>query len=77
MDKMDYFIAKHGMGTFILLIVLTVIVCLAISFGISSLLVYIACWAFGFHFTWKLAIGVYVVLALIGGFLKSNVTTNK
>ena len=48
-----------------LILVLTIIVAVAIGFGITSGLLYGICWAFGFKFTWKLAIGVYLVLVLI------------
>lgn len=57
--------------TFIL--VLTFIVAVVIGFGITSGILYGICWAFGFKFTWKLAIGVYLVLILLKAiFSRSN-----
>lgn len=49
--------------TFILII--TILVTVAFSFGITSGLLYGICWALNFKFTWKLAIGIYLILVFI------------
>ena len=38
----------------------------AIGFGITGLIIKGICWAFGFAFSWKLAFGVWLILALVG-----------
>ena len=37
-----------------------------ISFGITGLIIKGICWAFGFAFSWKLAFGIWLILALVG-----------
>ncbi len=44
-----------------------VAICYGISFGITGLIIKGICWAFGFAFSWKLAFGIWLILALIGG----------
>ena len=38
---------------------------IAFSFLLNTGLIWIACWAFGWTFTWKLAIGIYVVEVIL------------
>lgn len=38
---------------------------IAFSFFLNTGLIWIACWAFGWTFTWKLAIGIYVVEVIL------------
>lgn len=49
----------------------------AVSFGFTALLVYAACWAFAFTFTWKIAFGVWAVLLLVRGIFSVTVTNKK
>lgn len=57
------------------LVLLVVAVCAIIGFFITSGLVWLVCWAFGFTFSWKLAVGVYAVMALISAAVKSNTSS--
>lgn len=41
----------------------------AIMFGITALIVKGICWAFDFAFTWKLAVGVWLILILLRTFI--------
>lgn len=54
-----------------------VIALLLASFGFTALLVKCLCWAFRYAFSWKIAFGIWILLTLIGGALKSNVTVKK
>lgn len=51
-------------GIIVTLIILAVFY--GISFGITGLIIKGICWAFGFAFSWKLAFGVWLILALVG-----------
>lgn len=51
-------------GIIITLIILAVFY--GISFGITGLIIKGICWAFGFAFSWKLAFGIWLILALVG-----------
>lgn len=52
--------------------ILTVLFICALSFLLTSGLVWVVCWAFGFVFTWKIAIGIWVVLLILQSVFKSN-----
>ena len=52
--------------------IIALIALLALSFLLTSGLVWLVCWAFSFTFTWKLAVGVYAVIALLGGVFKNT-----
>lgn len=49
----------------ILFFILAVIIGIPISFSITALFVKIICWAFGFNFTFKMAIGIWALIFLI------------
>ena len=51
-------------GIIVTLIILAVFY--GISFGITGLIIKGICWAFGFAFSWKLAFGIWLILALVG-----------
>ena len=51
-------------GIIVALIIVTI--CYGISFGITGLIIKGICWAFGFTFSWKLALGIWLILALVG-----------
>lgn len=53
-------------------VLIGLIVFWVISFCFSSLIVYGICWAFGFSFTWKLAIGIWLILTVLKNVLSSN-----
>lgn len=48
-----------------LVVSLIVLVCYALSFFGTALAVWVVCWAFSLAFSWKIAIGIWVVLALL------------
>ena len=48
-----------------LAIFLLIIALMAISFLITGVLLAIACWAFGWTFSWKVALGVYAIICLL------------
>lgn len=58
----------------ILLFILAVIVGILISFSITALFVKIICWAFGFNFTFKIAIGIWALIFLISSAFRINVS---
>ena len=45
---------------------------IGLSIGVVGLFTKIACWAFGFVFSWKLAVGVWSVLMLASWALKPS-----
>lgn len=51
-------------GIIVTLIILAVFY--GISFGITGLIIKGICWAFGLAFSWKLAFGIWLILALVG-----------
>ena len=50
----------------IIVFLVIVAICYGISFGITGLIIKGICWAFGFAFSWKLAFGIWLILALVG-----------
>ena len=61
-----------GKGKESMIYIIVFIALLALSFLFTSGLVWLVCWAFSFTFTWKLAVGVYAVIALLGGVFKNT-----
>lgn len=58
--------------------VLLIIVAVAISFLATAGIIGLICWAFGMAFIgWKICFGIWLILMLIGGAFKSNVTVKK
>lgn len=51
-------------GIIVTLVILAIFY--GISFGITGLIIKGICWAFGFAFSWRLALGIWLILALIG-----------
>lgn len=45
---------------------------IVLSVGITAALVKIVCWAFGIPFMWRYAIGIWALLALVGGFFRNG-----
>ena len=60
-----------------LIVILIYLVCLGVSFLATSGLIRIVCWAFSLAFSWKIALGVWVVLCILGGLFKVNVHVEK
>ncbi len=51
---------------YFLLGIIAIILVVGISFTMASLLIYGVCWAFGLSFTFKYAIGGYLLIVLLG-----------
>ena len=45
---------------------------IGISIGLTGLFLKIVCWAFGFAFTWRLAVGVWAVIVMASWAFKPN-----
>lgn len=58
------------MKTF-LFIVLTILAFEGLSFIISAGLIWVVAWAFGFAFSWKLAIGLWIIWSIALGLFRS------
>lgn len=63
-------------GTIILAIAIIIFAC-AVSFGITSVLIYGICWAFNFAFSWKIAFGIWLLMALLSSTFKVIVKEEK
>lgn len=50
---------------------------LAISFICTAGLVYLVCWGFGIAWSWKISVGVWAALFLIGSAVKTTVSKTK
>ena len=48
-----------------ILAIAIIVIALGFSFGITALLYYGICWAFGWTFTWKFAFGIWLGICLI------------
>jgi len=60
-----------------LIVILIYLACLGVSFLATSGLIRIVCWAFSLAFSWKIAVGVWIILCIIGGLFKVNVHVEK
>lgn len=62
---------NFGMKALLIFIVIVMFVgAMLIDYLVCALIVYSICWCFGFMFTFKLALGVYLVYLLIRGIFK-------
>ena len=55
----------------ILVAIIAILIATAIDFLIAAGIVWIVCKCFDFIFTWKIAIGVWIILLFIHNFIKS------
>ena len=53
-------------------VVLVIIAAIAISLLFTAGLVYGACWAFGFSFSWKVAFGIWLISILVRSVVKNS-----
>lgn len=60
-----------------LIVILIYLACLGVSFLATTGLVRTVCWAFSLAFSWKIAVGVWIILWIIGGLFKVNVHVEK
>ena len=58
----------------VLITILIIAICLAVSFFGTAGLVWVICWAFGLSWNWKIALGVWAALCLISGAVKTTVS---
>ena len=56
----------------VITVIFIIIAVLAISFFSTAGLIKLACWAFNYTFSWKLSVGIWVVLWLLGSVFKSS-----
>lgn len=49
----------------LLTIIITLVLCFSISFGITALIFKGICWAFGLTFSWKVAFGIWLIMMLV------------
>lgn len=78
LTMMIFAVMQRGDGMKHILICITVIAIAFLgSFGFTALLVKGVCWAFGYAFSWKTAFGIWLLILLVGGAFKSNVTVKK
>lgn len=58
-----------------IIVAIVLIAFLALSFFMTAAIVFGICWAFALTFSWKLAVGVWLILCLVRGIF--SVTVNK
>ena len=56
----------------LLVIIITLVVVLAINFGISALLVLLASKIFGFEFSWLIVLFIFIALGFISSFFRGG-----
>lgn len=52
--------------------ILSLIFILAISFGLTAGLVALVCFAFGLAFSWKIALGIWVIIIILRSIFSSK-----
>lgn len=62
--------------TIIGVIFIVAMICI-LSFGITSAILYGICWAFNFTFSWKLAIGIWLLLIILRSIFKTVVNVKE
>lgn len=60
----------------IAIIISAIIIGALISFGITTIFIGIICWAFGFNFTFKIAIGIWILIFLINSAFCIKISRN-
>ncbi len=56
----------------VLFYVAGILITFGLSFLISAGLIWVVCWAFGFAWSWKLAVGLWVVMLLVSSAVKAH-----
>ena len=49
----------------------------AIGFAIFAGLTWVVCWSFDLEFTWKYALGIWIIWIFVRGMFKTNVTVKR
>lgn len=76
MKKTNSFFRSDNRILVAMFIALIIIVALALSFGTTALIVWGICKCFNFVFTWKLAMGIWLIMALISACVKPTSTSD-
>ena len=76
MSKIKLPLVKNNAVITAIIIILIVIIAIALSLGATALIVWGICKCFGFVFTWKLAIGIWLIMTLIEACVKPTSTSN-
>ncbi len=76
MSKIKLPLVKNNAVITAIIVILIIIVVIALSLGVTALIVWGICKCFGFVFTWKLAIGVWLIMALIEACVKPTSISN-
>lgn len=56
----------------IAIVILIYLIFIGLSIGITGLLVKVICWAFSLTFTWKLAVGIWALMAMANWAFRSS-----
>lgn len=56
----------------LMVVFLSLVFSMGLSFASVALFVYVITWCFGFAFSWKIAVGVWTILALIKFWFSKN-----
>lgn len=64
-------------STTIIGVILVVALMGILSFGITSAILYGICWAFNFAFSWKLAIGVWLLIIILRSIFKTVINVKE
>lgn len=70
MKKINSFFRSNNKILVAMFIALIIIVALALSFGVTAFIVWGICKCFDFVFTWKLAVGIWLIMTLIEACVK-------
>lgn len=62
---------------YIAIVAILVVLVLGIYLGLTGLVVYAICWCFGWTFSWKVTIGVFIITDAIYAVLGSAIKNNK
>lgn len=60
------------MKNVVLFYVAGILITFGLSFLISAGLIWVVCWAFGFAWSWKLALGLWVIILLVSNAVKAH-----
>lgn len=70
MSKFKLPLVKNNAIITAIIVILIIVIAIALSLGATALIVWGICKCFGFVFTWKLAIGIWLIMTLIEACVK-------
>lgn len=56
----------------LIILISAILLLLGLDFCITSGLFWVVCWAFGLTFTWKIALGIWVISIFLAAIFKSG-----